>query len=82
MVVRDSQVGAVSAVMDGFRSLRIKAVVEGIPEAEDWGTADSLRHLRPRIKVSSGHCVCTEPVVGSGLVVDTVCALSLWSDQG
>ena len=52
MVVRDGQVGEVSAVLEGFGNLRIKPQVESIPESEDWGTADSLRHLRARIKVS------------------------------
>ena len=52
MVVRDSQSREISDVLAGFRNVKIKFSMVEIPEAEDWGTADSLRHLRGKIKVN------------------------------
>ena len=52
VVVRDSQSREISEVLAGFRNVRIKVSMVEIPESEDWGTADSLRHLRGKIKVS------------------------------
>ena len=54
MVVRESFSQAVSDVLEGFRlqhGVRLNLSVVGIPDAEDWGTADSLRHIKHRIKV-------------------------------
>ena len=54
VVVRESFSQAVSDVLEGFRlqhGVRLNLSVVGIPDAEDWGTADSLRHIKHRIKV-------------------------------
>ncbi len=51
VVVRDSAAGAVSDALSNLRGLRIKLSTVTIPETEDWGTADSLRHIRNKIHV-------------------------------
>ncbi len=50
-MVRDSAVGAVSDALSNLGGLRIKLSTVSIPDAEDWGTADSLRHIRNKIHV-------------------------------
>ena len=32
-------------------NVRIKLDMVGIPDNEDWGTAESLRHIKDKIKV-------------------------------
>ncbi len=54
VVVRDSEASAVSEVLSSLRELRIKLRTVTIPETEDWGTADTLRHIRSKIHV----CMC------------------------
>ncbi len=56
MVVRETQSRQISEVLEGFQThhgVRMKFSLVEIPDQEDWGTADSLRHLRTKVKVSS-----------------------------
>lgn len=54
MVVRDSQRHVISEALEGLQErhgVRLNFILCDIPDHEDWGTADSLRHIRPKIKV-------------------------------
>ena len=55
MVVRDSQHRDVSECLDRLRNhygVGLNLSLCDIPEQEEWGTADSLRHIRSKVKVS------------------------------
>ena len=56
MVVREAEYRAVLDVLNqlvsGAGGVRLAFSPVQIPENEDWGTADSLRHLRGKLKVS------------------------------
>ena len=54
VVVRESCSQQMTEVLEGFQSqqgVRLKFSLVEVPEQEDWGTADSLRALRGRVKV-------------------------------
>ena len=60
-MVRESAARAVSEVLDRFHStggVRMRFSVAEIPDQEDWGTADSLRAIKTRVKVGE-IIVCT-----------------------
>ena len=53
-MVRDSHHRAISEALEGLQTrggVRLKFTLCDIPEQEDWGTADSLRHIRSKVKV-------------------------------
>lgn len=53
VVVRESSSRQVMEVLEGFHSqqgVQLKFSLLEVPEQEDWGTADSLRALRGRVK--------------------------------
>lgn len=55
MVVREAEYRPVLEVLNQFHSVlgvRLAFSVVQIPDSEDWGTADSLRSLRSKIRVS------------------------------
>ena len=58
MVVRETESRAVLEVLNqlvsGAGGVRLAFSLVPIPDSEDWGTADSLRHLRGKLKV----CLC------------------------
>ena len=67
VVVRESAARAVSEVLDRFHSsggVRMRFSVAEIPDQEDWGTADSLRAIKTRVKVGE-IIACTNMCVGS-----------------
>ena len=67
VVVRESAARAVSEVLDRFHSsggVRMRFSVAEIPDQEDWGTADSLRAIKTRVKVGE-IIACTIIHVGS-----------------
>ena len=54
VVVRDSHQHVISEVLEGLQrrhGVHLSFVLCDIPEQEDWGTADSLRHIRSKVKV-------------------------------
>ena len=54
VVVRESVLQQMREVLERFQSrdgVRMKFSLFEIPDQEDWGTADSLRALRSRVKV-------------------------------
>ncbi len=54
VVVRDSERRQVSECVDGLRvryGVGLSLCLVDIPDQEEWGTADSLRHIRSKIKV-------------------------------
>lgn len=58
VVVRDSQRHAITEALGGLQvdyGVRLKFVICDIPDQEDWGTADSLRHIRSKIKVGCSY---------------------------
>lgn len=60
MVVRESSSRQVMEVLEGFHSqqgVQLKFSLLEVPEQEDWGTADSLRALRGRVKVVQLCCL-------------------------
>ena len=65
-MVRESAARAVSEVLDRFHStggVRMRFSVAEIPDQEDWGTADSLRAIKTRVKVGET-IACTNIQVG------------------
>ena len=50
VVVLSSEKDAVRNALSDY-NLKIKLDLVSIPENEDWGTADTLRHIKDRIKV-------------------------------
>ena len=61
--MRESQSRRVSEALEEFHTqygVRMKFSLVEIPDQEDWGTADSLRALRTKIKVGDGHTVATQ----------------------
>ena len=57
MVVRDSQRHVISEALEGLQErhgVHLNFILCDIPDHEDWGTADSLRHIRSKIKVLLG----------------------------
>ena len=54
VVVRDSQHHVISQALEGLQTrhgVHLNFILCDIPDQEDWGTADSLRHIRLKIKV-------------------------------
>ena len=54
VVVRDSQHHTISEALERLQvrhGVHLKFILCDIPDHEDWGTADSLRHIRTKIKV-------------------------------
>lgn len=56
VVVRDSDRHVISEALEGLQTrhgVHLNFVLCDIPDQEDWGTADSLKHIRSKVKV---HC--------------------------
>ena len=54
VVVHDSQRHVISEALEGLQTrhgVHLKFILCDIPDQEDWGTADSLKHIRSKIKV-------------------------------
>lgn len=54
VVVRDTQHHAITEALEGLQAqhgVHLDFVLCDIPDHEDWGTADSLRHIRSKVKV-------------------------------
>lgn len=52
--MRDVHRRLISDALEGLQAqhgVRMKFTLCDIPDQEDWGTADSLRHIRSKIKV-------------------------------
>ena len=51
VVVREKESGDVLEVLNQLEGMTLQFSLVRIPDSEDWGTADSLRHLRGKLKV-------------------------------
>ncbi len=54
VVVRDSERRVISEALERLQTrhaVHLKFILCDIPDQEDWGTADSLRHIRSKVKV-------------------------------
>lgn len=59
VVVRDSERHVISEALErlqGRSVVHLSFILCDIPDQEDWGTADSLRHIRSKVKVRI--CIC------------------------
>lgn len=58
MVVREAESRAVLDVLNQLvTGMDLAFSLVQIPDSDDWGTADSLRHLRGKLKVQATMCV-------------------------
>lgn len=61
MVVREAESRAVLDVLNqlviGMEGVHLDFSLVQIPDSDDWGTADSLRHMRGKLKVRVPVCV-------------------------
>ena len=54
VIVRDSEHHAISEALERLQirhAVHLKFILCDIPDQEDWGTADSLRHICSKVKV-------------------------------
>lgn len=51
VVVREKESSSVLEVLNQFGGVTLQFSLVCIPDSEDWGTADSLRHIRGKLKV-------------------------------
>ena len=50
-MVREKESSNVLEVLNRFGGMTLQFSLVCIPDSEDWGTADSLRHIRGKLKV-------------------------------
>ena len=51
VVVQEAHLADIRSALEEQCEVKIKLDFVTIPAGEDWGTADSLRHIRDKIKV-------------------------------
>lgn len=61
VVVRDTDHHVISEALERLQTrhaVHLNFTLCDIPDQEDWGTADSLRHIRSKVKVYHGMVYC------------------------